>query len=103
MNQYESFIKCVKENFDIITQMMMFKEKTLENPIYKFLVANMKNSSSILNEQPLPIFKNEKKDFFEDILKRSIELSHLAGEVINSNVPLNILIKKIEEYVELKQ
>ena len=103
MSQYESFIKCVKENYNIITQMMMFEEKTLDNPIYKFLVANMKNSSSILNDQPLPIFNNEKKEFFEDILKRSIELSHLAGEVISGNVPLNILLKKIEEYIPLNQ
>lgn len=102
MNQYTCFINCVKENYDIITQMLMFKNQTVDNPIFKFLLNNLKNTVNILNENYLPKFKEE-KEFFEDLLKRSIELSFISNEVLNNKTSMNLLFVKIKEYAILHE
>ena len=47
MNKYEEYKKYVKVIFDIITQMLMFKDKSLDNPLFKFLVKNIITETSM--------------------------------------------------------
>ena len=36
MENKQAFINFISENYDIVTQMLMFKDKSIDNPIFNF-------------------------------------------------------------------
>lgn len=111
MEKYNSYKKYVKVIFDIITQMLMFKNKTLDNPLFKFLVKNIISETQNHNDVfSLDFLDVECKDFFESFTKELKEFSlacevaltnNDASELINSKII--ILANLHEEYIIKKE
>ena len=104
MNKYEEYKKYVKVIFDIITQMLMFKDKSLDNPLFKFLVKNIITETSMYEGLNNISFESlNDKEFFEELTLNLKELS-LACEVSLKNKEASLLLnEKIEKLVSLHQ
>jgi len=111
MEKYNSYKKYVNVIFDIITQMLMFKNKTLDNPLFKFLVKNIISETENHNDVfSLDFSDVECKDFFDTLTKELKEFSlacevalnnNDAGELINSKIL--VLAKLHEDYIIKKE
>lgn len=103
MENKQAFINFISENYDIVTQMLMFKDKSIDNPIFNFLLKNIILTKQKYLNNKFDFINHVNGDFYNDILFKCNNLI-LASEVyIKNDKSIDLFNSSLQEFVKLHQ
>ena len=101
MENKKKLIEYVQEIYGTITQMLMFKDQSLDNPLYKFLVKNIVSCNEKYDKEDFSILRENK--FISELIDKISNLK-LASEVyLNNNNAKDLFENSILELTKIHQ